>query len=132
MYFVNVVGTFSCCPRQSTPPGVARACGALRVSGREKARSSRVAGLRLRRAGARAGGRDLKAGDTRFAQFSTRPESRVRATMSCERAHAMFPHALIVVCAVCSAFALTTAGAAARSSAGSAPSETTEGAIQFS
>ena len=35
MYFINVVGTCSCHPRQSTPPGVARARGALRDRGRE-------------------------------------------------------------------------------------------------
>ena len=89
---INVVGTCSCHPRQSTPPGVARACDALRVSGREKARSSRVAGLRLRRAGARAGGRDLKAGDTGFARSIMRvqspecaPRCLVRGPMPCFR-----------------------------------------------
>ena len=35
MYFINVVGTCSCHPRQSTPPGVARARDALRDRGRE-------------------------------------------------------------------------------------------------
>ena len=35
MYFINVVGTCSCHPRQSTPSGVARARDALRDRGRE-------------------------------------------------------------------------------------------------
>ena len=35
VYFINVVGTCSCHPRQSTPPGVARARDALRGRGRE-------------------------------------------------------------------------------------------------
>ena len=35
VYFINVVGTCSCHPRQSTPPGVARARDALRDRGRE-------------------------------------------------------------------------------------------------
>ena len=85
---------------------VSHAHAALFVAVGEKARPyDRRAwrGCRLRRAGARAGGRDdLKAGDTGSLNFA---RSRVRATMSCERAHAMIPHARIVVCAVCSASA---------------------------
>ena len=69
MYFINVVGTCSYSPAAKHSTGC-RAC--TRRSSWRRARShDRRAwqGCRLRRAGARFDGRELKAGDTGFAQF---------------------------------------------------------------
>ena len=82
---------------------VSHAHAALFVTAGEKARSSRVAGLPD--SARRRSCRRSRSQSQRHRGSLNSARSRVRATMSCERAHAMFPHALIVVCAVCSASA---------------------------
>ena len=82
---------------------VSHAHAALFVTAGEKARSSRVVGLpdsaRRRLC------RRSRSQSQRHRGSLNSERSRLRATMSFERAHAMFPHALIVVCAACSASA---------------------------
>ena len=97
VYFINVVGTCNCRPRQSTPSGVARAHDAARDSRRE--------GTIIARCGAAGFGAPALVPTVAISKPVTpgllnSARSRVRVKMSCERAPAMFPHALIVVCAM--------------------------------
>ena len=117
MYFINVVGTCSCHPRQSTPPGVARARGALCDSGRE--------GAIVARGGAAGFGAPAlvptvaisKPETSRFAQFCAIESARhgVLREGPCHASACAHRGLRRVFC-----FRPTTAGAAARSSAGCA------------
>ena len=83
---------------------VSHAHAALFVTAGEKARSSRVV-AGLPDSARRRSCRRSRSQSQRHRGSLNSARSRVRATMPFERAHAMFLHALIVVCAMCSASA---------------------------